>query len=129
MFVRYFDVSRMTATFVVSPERLVPPPRFVMGAPCSWHDTTVAMTSSMSSGCTTPSGGRRKFEESVDQTARAPASKRTSPRTFLRSVRSSALRSTDSADGWGWYLAVAEVTIYAAARIRAYCMNARWDND
>jgi hypothetical protein len=52
----YFEVSRMTATLVVSPERLVPHPRGKTGAPCLRQTSIAATTSSASLGTTTPKG-------------------------------------------------------------------------
>ena len=52
----YFEKSMMTATLVVSPERLVPAPRDSTGAPCFWQISIVATTSSSSFGITTPNG-------------------------------------------------------------------------
>src|SRR5205807_2989676 len=90
---RCFEVSMITPEFVAWPARLVPPPRMVMCAPCRRQAWTAATTSSTSRGRTTPSGTWRKFDASVDQAARAPRSKRTSPLTASRSVASSAAAS------------------------------------
>jgi hypothetical protein len=53
---QYFDQSITTATLHVCPARLVPPPREVIGAPCSRHTATASTAASTLRGTTTPSG-------------------------------------------------------------------------
>ena len=52
----YLDQSMTTATLQQPPVRLVPPPRDRIGAPWRRQTATVATTSSMSCGITTPIG-------------------------------------------------------------------------
>src|SRR5438067_2382414 len=53
---RYLEWSITTATLQHCPARLVPPPRERTGAPCARQTSTVATTSSIDFGSTTPIG-------------------------------------------------------------------------
>jgi len=56
---RYLEWSMTTATFVVSPERLVAQPRLRIGAPWRLQTAIAATTSSVDFGTTTPIGAWR----------------------------------------------------------------------
>ena len=83
---------------MVSPDRLVPPPRLRIGAPCRLHTRCVVTTSSVVFGTTTPMGIWRKLDASLAYIASDVVPKRTSPSMACVSSWCTATASTCCTD-------------------------------